>query len=215
MSTIKVAAAQFTSVFLDRKATTEKACRIIADAGKKKVNLLVFPEAFLPAYPEWVWCNPPGKKALTNQVFEDLWQNAVAIPDETTKKLCAAAKKAKVHVVMGVNERNAEGNNATLYNTILYIDDTGAILGTHRKLVPTAAERLVWGSGDGSTLNAFDTSIGKIGGLICWENYMPLARYAMYAAGVQLYAAPTWDYGDVWTASLRHIAKEGGAFVIG
>jgi nitrilase len=116
---------------------------------------------------------------------------------------------------MGISERNSDASNASLYNTLLYIDDKGSVLGLHRKLVPTSGERLVWAPGDGSTLDCFDTGIGKLGGLICWENYMPLARYAMYAKGVQIYVAPTWDHGEMWIATLRHIAKEGGMFVLG
>ena len=116
---------------------------------------------------------------------------------------------------MGLNERNREASNSSLYNAIIYIDGKGNLLGKHRKLVPTGGERLVWAPGDGSTLAAYPTSIGSLGGLICWENYMPLARYALYAWGTQIYAAPTWDYGEVWHSTLQHIAKEGGVYVIG
>jgi nitrilase len=115
---------------------------------------------------------------------------------------------------MGVSERNAEASGSSMYNSLIYIDDQGNLMGKHRKLVPTGGERLVWAQGDGSTLNAYDTSLGKLGGLICWENYMPLARYAMYAWGVQIYVAATWARGEQWLATIRHIAKEGGAYVI-
>jgi nitrilase len=120
-----------------------------------------------------------------------------------------------MHVVIGLHERNSEASNASVFNTILFIDSEGSIMGKHRKLIPTGGERMVWAQGDGSTLRAFDSSIGKIGGLICWENYMPLARNAMYAWGTQIYVAPTWDCSEDWVLSLRHIAKEGGMFVIG
>jgi nitrilase len=210
-----IAAAQATPVFLDKEATVTKACEWIAEAAKQGAELIVFPETFIPAYPDWVWVIPPGRKKLTNQVFEKLFQNAVTIPDDATRKISAAAKKNKIHVAIGVNERNTEASNASLYNTLLYIDENGDILGKHRKLIPTGGERLMWAPGDGSTLDAYDTAFGKLGGLICWENYMPLARYCMYAQGVQIYVAPTWDYGDVWLSTLRHIAKEGGMFVIG
>src|SRR5207253_2169827 len=113
-----------------------------------------------------------------------------------------------------ISERNSDASNASLFNSLLYIDDKGNIPGIHRKLVPTGGERLVWAPGDGSTLDVYDTSIGKIGGLICWENYMPLARTAMYAWGTQIYIAATWDYGDAWHSTVKHIAKEGGVFVI-
>ncbi|MDP4263809.1 MAG: carbon-nitrogen hydrolase family protein [Bacteroidota bacterium] len=215
MKNIKVSIAQITPVFLDKEATINKAITAIHEAARNCASLIVFPEAFLPGYPEWVWLNPPGKKALTNPVYETLLENSISIPDENTEKLGKAAKEAGIYVAMGINERNREASNASIYNTLIYFDDKGNILGKHRKLVPTSGERLVWAPGDGSTLEVFDTSIGKLGGLICWENYMPLARNAMYAKGTQIYMAPTWDYGEVWVSTLRHVAKEGGLFVIG
>ncbi len=138
-----VAAAQAAPVFLDRKATVEKACDLIAEAGRKGGGLIVFPEAFIPTYPNWVWVVPGGKRALMNSLYTELIDNAVSIPDDTTKKLCRVAKSAKIYVVMGVNERNIEASNASLYNTLLYIDALGNIIGKHRKLVPTGGERLV------------------------------------------------------------------------
>ena len=209
-----VAAAQAAPVFLDRKATLEKACDLIVEASNNGAKLIVFPEAFFPAYPDWVWVVPGGKTGLLNELYTELIENSIAVPDETTEKLCQTARKAKINVVMGINERNQEASNASLYNSMLYIDDAGDILGVHRKLIPTAGERTVWAQGDGSTLEAYETSVGVLGGLLCWENYMPLARSAMYAWGTQIYATPTWDRGDLWIASLRHIAKEGGVFVI-
>jgi len=210
-----VAAAQIAPVFLDKKATLDKACEVIVEASKNGARLVVFPEAFFPAYPDWSWLVPGGKPGMLDPLYIELVENSIAVPDETTEKLCQAARKTKINVVMGINERNREASNASLYNSLLYIDDAGNILGTHRKLVPTAVERTVWAPGNGSTLEAYDTSVGKLGGLICWENYMPLARYAMYAWGVQVYVAPTWDQGSIWIATLQHIAKEGGMFVIG
>lgn len=210
-----VAAAQAPPVFLDRKSTVEKACALIAEAGRQGAKLVVLPEAFVSAYPDWVWVVPGNKRALLNDLYAELVDNAVSIPDETTKQLCRAAKHSKIHVVIGVNERNTEASNASLYNTLLYINAQGNIMGKHRKLVPTGAERLVWSRGDGSTLDAFDTPFGKLAGLTCWENYMPLARNAMYCWGTQIHVAPTWDSSEGWLLSLRHIAKEGGMFVIG
>ncbi len=210
-----VAAAQVTPMFLDRQATLEKACDVIAEAGRNGAELVVFPEAFLPGYPDWIWLVPGNKGQMLDTLYTALVDNAVTVPDGTTDRLCQAARKAKVHVAIGINERNREASNASLYNTLLYIDAAGEILGKHRKLVPTAGERLVWAQGDGSTLAAYKTSLGVLGGLICWENYMPLARQAIYAWGTQIYVAPTWDRGDLWLATLRHIAKEGGMFVIG
>jgi len=210
-----IAAAQVTPVFLDRQATVEKACEWIAEAGRNGADLVVFPEAFIPAYPDWVWSLPAGAQAgLMDELYVKLVDNSVSIPDSNTDVLCKAAKTSGVHVIMGLNERNREASNSSLYNTIIYIDGDGNLLGKHRKLVPTGGERLVWAPGDGSTLAAHSTSIGILGGLICWENYMPLARTALYAWGTQIYAAPTWDYDDPWQATMQHIAKEGGMFVI-
>ncbi len=211
---IKVAAAQAAPVFLNRKGTVEKACQFIAEAGKNGAKLVVFPEAFIPGYPDWVWVVPNSKNALLNELYSKLVQNAVTIPDESTDLLCAAAKKAKIHVVMGISERNAEASNASLYNTLLYIDDQGKIMGKHRKLIPTGGERLIWAQGDGTTLQVFETPFAKLGGLICWENYMPLARTAMYSDGAQILATPTWDKSDNWLQSIQHIAREGGLYVI-
>jgi len=211
----KVAAVQATPVFLDREATIDKACDLIAIAGHEGARLIVFPEAFIPSYPEWVWGIPSGEQGLLNELYAELLNNAVTIPSDATAKLCRAAKLANAYVVMGMSERNVEASGASLYNTMLYIDAQGEILGRHRKLVPTGGERLVWAQGDGSTLQVYDTPLGKLGGLICWENYMPLARYAMYAWGTQIYVAATWDRGQPWLSTLRHIAKEGRVYVIG
>jgi nitrilase len=211
---IKVAAAQATPVFLNKKATVEKACRLIDEAGKNGAKLVVFPEAFIPGYPDWVWVIPNHKNVELNKLYSELVQNAISIPDESTDLLCAAAKKAKIHVVMGINERNNEASNASLYNTLLFINDQGNLIGKHRKLIPTGGERLVWAQGDGSTLNVFQTTFAKLGGLICWENFMPLARNAMYVGGTQILVVPTWDKSDSWILSLKYIAREGGMYVI-
>jgi nitrilase len=213
--TFKVAAAQATPVFMDREATIEKSCDLIAEAGRNGASLIVFPEAFVPTYPDWIWAVPPGDHDTLNELYAEYLANSVEIPSPATERLCRAAKQAKMHVAIGVSERNVEASGSSLYNTLLYIDAQGNIMGKHRKLVPTGGERLVWAQGDGSTLFALDTPFGKLGGLICWENYMPLARYAMYAWGTQIYIAPTWDQGDVWLSTLRHIAKEGRVYVIG
>jgi nitrilase len=211
----KVAAAQATPVFLDREATIDKACDLIAAAGGEGARLVVFPEAFIPAYPDWVWEIPSGEEGVLNELYAELLSNSVTIPSDATDRLCRAAKLANAYVVMGMSERNAEASGASMYNTLLYIDAQGQILGKHRKLVPTGGERLVWAQGDGSTLQVYDTPLGKLGGLICWENYMPLARYTMYAWGTQIYVAATWDRGQPWLSTLRHIAKEGRVYVIG
>ncbi len=214
-TTFKVAAAQAAPVFLDRVATIDKACDLIATAGREGARLIVFPEAFIPTYPDWVWAIPPGEEGMLNELYAELLANSVTIPSEATDRLCRAARLANAYVVMGMSERNAEASGGSMYNTLMYIDGQGQILGKHRKLVPTGGERLVWAQGDGSTLEVYDTPLGKLGGLICWENYMPLARYTIYAWGTQLYVAATWDRGQPWLSTLRHIAKEGRVYVIG
>ena len=214
-SRLKIAAVQVAPVYLDRDATVDKACKLIAEAGRSGAGLVVFPESFIPAYPDWVWAVPAGALDVLNEMYARLLENSVEVPGPATQRLCRAAKAAGAYVVMGMTERNIEASGASLYNTLLFIDSKGGILGKHRKLVPTGAERLVWAQGDGSTLHVFDTPFGRLGGLICWENYMPLARYAMYAWGTQVHVAATWDRGEPWLSTLRHIAREGGAFVVG
>ncbi|MEW5988113.1 MAG: carbon-nitrogen hydrolase family protein [Chloroflexota bacterium] len=212
---LRVAAVQAAPVFLNREATVEKACQLIAEAGRQGAKLVAFPESYIPTYPDWVWAIPAGEQGLLNDLYAQFLTNAVEIPSPTTDRLGRAAAEAGVYLVMGLSERNTEASGGSLYNTLLYIDPDGRILGKHRKLVPTGGERLVWAQGDGSTLAVYDSPWGKLGGLICWENYMPLARYALYAWGVRLYVAATWDRGDNWLATLRHIACEGRVVVIG
>jgi nitrilase len=211
----KVAAIQAAPVFLDRNATIDKACGLIAAAARQGARLIAFPESFVPAYPDWVWAVPAGQTATLDDLYAEMLREAVTIPSDATDRLCRAARRAKAYVAIGISERNAEASNASMYNTLLYIDPRGKILGRHRKLVPTGGERLVWAQGDGTTLDVYATPFGTIGGLICWENYMPLARYALYAWGVQIYVAATWDRGEPWLSTLRHIAKEGRVFVLG
>jgi nitrilase len=165
----------------------------------------------VPTYPDWVWRSTPW--ALGAAWFGRLQDQAVVVPSAATEALGRAARHAGAYVSIGVNERDPVGS--TLYNTQVYLGPDGSLLGKHRKLVPTGGERLVWGMGDGSTLEVFDTPFGRLGGLICWENYMPLARFAMYAKGIDVWTAPTWDNSDVWVPTLRHIAKEGRVHVIG
>jgi nitrilase len=211
---IKVAAAQLSPVFLNKEKTVKKACKAILEAGKNGANLIVFPEAFISGYPDWVWLIPNSKEADLNELYLKLVENAVSVTDDSTKKLCEAAKKAGVNVVIGMHERNTETSSASLFNSLLFIDDKGLILGKHRKLIPTGGERLIWSQGDGRTLCSYDTSAGKIAGLICWENFMPLARNAIYEFGTQILASPTWDKSPNWIQSMQHIAREGGLFVI-
>ena len=206
------AAVQAAPVYLDREATIEKACRLIEEAAAKGARLIVFPETWVPGYPFWVF----GSLVVSGTLFTRLFKNAVEIPSPATDALCRAAARAGAYVVIGINERDARFKGS-LYNTLLYIDDEGQILGAHRKVMPTHAERTVWGMGDGSGLHVFDTSVGRLGGLICWEHEMPLVRYAMYSRGEQVHAA-------VWPAfstqnhhidfGCRQYAFEGGCFVV-
>ena len=210
-----IAAVQATPVFLNRAATLEKACALIAETGRAGAKLAVFPEGFIPTYPLWAWFIPPYKTQELRELYAELLDNAIEVPSEEIDQLCRAASAAGVNVVMGVNERDVDASRTTLYNTLLFIGAEGRLLGKHRKLVPTVAERIVYGQGDGSTLAVYDLPIGRLAGLICWENYMPLARYALYAWGAELYVAPTWDRGEPWISTLRHIAKEGRVYVVG
>jgi len=216
--TVRVASVQATPVFIDLQASLDKACSLIRQAGEQGARLVVFPEAFLPAFPLWVAGGSSGARPQHSenlQLYAELLANSVDVPGPVTATLAEAAREAGTHLIMGVNERNTGASGASMYNTVVYFDDQGMLLGKHRKLVPTMSERLVWSPGDGSTLQAFDTALGKLGGLTCWENYMPLARFSLYAWGTQIYAAPTWDSSPGWLESMNHIAFEGGCFVIG
>jgi nitrilase len=209
MTVVTAAAVQATPVFLDRDATVDKACGLIGEAGGSGAGLVVFGETFVPGYPDWVWRSKPWQGGWYGRLLD----NAVVVPSRATDAIGQAASRARAYVAIGVNERDVHG--ATLYNTLLYFGPDGELLGKHRKLMPTGGERLVWGMGDGSTLQVYGTRFGRLGGLICWENYMPLARFALYAQGIDIWCAPTWDNSDVWVPTLRHIAKEGRVYVIG
>jgi nitrilase len=212
---LRVAAVQASPVFLDREATVEKACGLIEEAGRKGAQIIAFPESFIPAYPDWVWAVPAGQDERLSALYEVFLENAVDVPGPATHRIGEAARAAGAYVVMGVSERNSEASSGSLFNTLLYFSPDGNLLGKHRKLVPTGGERLVWAQGGGSTLDVYATPLGRLSGLICWENYMPLARYALYAWGVQIYVAATWDRGEPWLSTLRHIAKEGRMLVLG
>lgn len=210
-----VAIAQVAPVFLDRSATVEKACELIVDAGQAGARLIVFPAAFIPGYPVWLWNIPPGEKPLLNELYAQLLANAVSIPGETIDRLCRIAQRARINVVMGMSELDTQAGSTTCYNTLLYINAPGQIVGKHRSLLLAGAERLVWAQGDGSTLQVHQFPFGTISGLIGGEHYLPLARYTLYAGGTQLYIAATTEQGEPWLSSLRHIAKEGRVFVLG
>ena len=214
---VKVAVVQAAPVLFDRDATVEKTCRLAAEAASRGARLIVFPEAFIPAYPRGLsFGTVVGSRSRNGRrTWQTYWANAVDVPGPATRALGEAAREASAYLAVGVIERDSCFSRGTLYCTLLYFGPSGRLLGTHRKLKPTAAERLIWGEGDGSTLTVVETEFGKIGGLICWENYMPLARMAMYSKGVDIYLAPTADARETWQATLRHIACEGRCFVLG
>ena len=214
-SPFRIAAVQASSVFLDLEASLDKACGLIREAAGEGARLVVLPEAFLPGYPMWVWFIPGGHTHPLRELYTELHAHSVSIPGPATEVLGSVAAECDITVAIGVNERNSEASDSTLFNTLLYIGPDGSVLGRHRKLVPTTAEKLVWGRGDGSDLEVYELPFGRLGGLICWENYMPLARYALTAWGAQLHAAPTWDRGEPWLSTMRHVAKEGRVFVLG
>jgi nitrilase len=201
---------QASSILLDLEASLDKACGLIREAAAEGARLVVFPEAFLPGYPVWVWFMPGGHTHPLRELYTELHANSVSVPGPATEVLGAVAAECEVTVAIGVNERNSESSDSTLFNTLLYIGPDGAVLGRHRKLVPTSAEKLVWGRGDGSDLEVYDLPFGRLGGLICWENYMPLARYALTAWGAQFHAAPTWDRGEPWLSTMQYLGQVEG-----
>jgi nitrilase len=212
---VTVACVQAEPVILDRAGTLDKLERLTAEAKARGADLVVFPETFVPVYPSSVWARhfagwaDPRAKAA----FAQLAREALAVPGPDADRLGAVAREHEVWLVTGVNEVDPR-RPGTLYNSLLYHAPDGSLALHHRKLVPTNHERLVWGQGDGRGLEAIETDLGRIGGLICWENYMPLARFALYESGVEIYLASTADDGDAWQATLVHIARESRAFVV-
>ena len=215
-SIVKVAVVQAAPILFNREETVKKVVQITAEVAKQNVNLILFPEAFIPAYPRGLGFGTVvgSRDPIGRETWRRYWENAVDIPGPTTTMLGEAAQKAKAFLAIGVIEKD-QTSKGTLYCTLLYFGPDGQLLGKHRKIKPTGAERIVWGEGDGSTLTILDTEIGRIGGLICWENYMPLARMAMYSKGVEIYLAPNSDPRDSWHHTLCHIACEGRCFVLG
>lgn len=208
-----LAAVQAEPDFLNRSSCIEKVCRLIAEAAKKGAKLVVFPEAFIAGYPDWIWQIPPGEITLNQSLYARFLDSALRVPSSETQTLCTAARQAGVYLAIGINELSSSGGS--VYNTLLFIDPEGTLLGHHQKLVPTLAERTVWAYGDPGTLDVYGTPAGKLGGLICWENYMPLVRQSLYERGISLYAAPTYDEGSAWQASMQHIGKEGRVYIAG
>jgi nitrilase len=214
-ASVRVACVQAEPVVFDREATIDKLERLAAEAAANGAQLVVFPEAFVPAYPSSVWARALAGWAQSNakEAFALLARESVEVPGDAERRIGGAAREHGVWIVTGVTEIDPE-RPATLYNTLLYHAPDGTLAQKHRKLVPTNHERLVWGQGDGTGLRAIPTPLGRIGGLICWENYMPLARFALYESGVEIYIASTADDGEAWQATLVHIARESRAFVV-
>jgi nitrilase len=210
---VRVAVAQAGPVLFDRAAGTDKACRLVREAAANGARLVLLPEAFIPCYPRGLSFGTVvgGRTPAGRDLWRWYWEESVAVPGPTTEALAVAAREASAFVAIGVVERDL----GSLYCTLLVFGPDGAILHKHRKLKPTAAERFIWGEGDGTSLRVLDTAVGRVGGLICWENYMPLARMALYQQGVEIYLAPTADARESWVATLRHIACEGRCFVLG
>jgi nitrilase len=212
MTRVAAAVVQSAPVAFDAEATLAKVERLAAGAADGGAELVVFPEAFVSCYPRGMTFGATmGARSPEGRAwFRRYWESSVDVPGPAVDRLAAIARDHAIHLVIGVVERDG----GTLYCTALFLGPDGTLLGKHRKLMPTAAERLVWGFGDGSTLPAIDTAAGRLGAAICWENYMPLLRMAMYAKGVQIWCAPTVDARDTWTATMRHIACEGRCFVL-
>jgi nitrilase len=214
--TFWVAVVQRPPVLLDREATLGAAVSHVRAAAADGAELVVFPEAYVPGYPVWIWRLRPAEDFhLTSTIHAQLLANSVDLAAGDLQPLQDVAADCGVIVVCGVHERDGRFSRATLYNTVVTVGSDGSIRNRHRKLMPTNPERMVWGQGDASGLRVIDTPVARVGALICWENYMPLARYALYADGVEVYLAPTWDEGERWIATMRHIAAEGRCWVVG
>lgn len=209
------AVVQAAPVFFDKTATVKKIVHLTHQAAAQKASLILFPEVIIPGYPRGLIFGTTvgGRTPEGRDMFLRYWENSIQIPGPETQELATAAKEAKAWLVVGVTERDSISH--TLYCTLLYFSPSGELAHKHRKIKPTAAERIVWGEGPGTDLTVLNTELGKLGGLICWENYMPLARMAMYQQGIEIYLAPTADCRGTWQSSLEHIACEGRCFVLG
>jgi nitrilase len=212
----KLAVIQRPPVYIDKQRTLHRAVTSVEEAAGNGAAVIVFPETYIPGYPAWIWRLRPGSDwDLNEELHAALLDNAVSLNSDDLNLLIDAAKRHQVTIVCGLHERDHLFGLSTLYNTVIVIGPDGHLLNKHRKLMPTNPERMVWGLGDASGLKVIDTPVGRIGVLICWENYMPLARYALYAQGIEFYIAPTYDSGDGWISTMRHVALEGRCYVIG
>lgn len=211
----KVAVIQAAPVLFDKSKTIEKIGSLVDEAAAQRAELMLFPEVFIPGYPRGLsFGTVVGSRSNEGrELFLKYWENAIEVPGADTDLLGQMAKKANAFLTIGITEKDTISD--TLYCTLLYFQPDGKLIGKHRKIKPTAAERILWGEGDGKDLEVYDTSHGKMGGLICWENYMPLARNALYQQGIEIYLAPTADCRQSWQATLEHISCEGRCYVLG
>jgi nitrilase len=211
----KLAVVQKAPAFLNKEQSISIAVNSIQEAAEQGAALIIFTETFIPGYPAWIWRLRPGVDWNVNEeLFRRLVHNSITVENDI-KPLCEAAQKNNVTVVCGIEERDGQLSRSTLYNSVIVIGPDGQLMNRHRKLMPTNPERMVWGFGDASGLKVVTTPVGRISTLLCWENFMPLARYALYSQGVEIYIAPTYDSGDNWICSLQHIAREGRCWVVG
>ena len=215
--TVRVAAIQGAPIFFDREKSVAKVAEMTMEAADGGAKLVLFPEAFVGGYPWGLSFGTAvgGRSPAGRRTWERYWASSIEVEGPETARLAEVAREAKAYMAVGVIERDSTYSGGTLFCTLLYFGPDGTLLGKHRKLKPTAAERVIWGEGDGSTLPVIPTPFGRVGGLICWENYMPLARMTMYGKGVEIYLAPTADARERWQSTLQHIALEGRCFVLG
>ncbi len=213
---MKVAIIQEPPVYLNLEKSFERAANFVKDAASKGSKLVVFPETWFPGYPEFIWRLKAGKDMKkTDDLFALSQKNSIDLKKDQMKPLQDMARENDVVIVAGYQEIDGEYSGSTLFCSCIIIDNDGTILNNHRKLMPTNPERMVWGIGDASGLNVVETAVGRVGTLICWENFMPLARYTLYSQNIDIYVAPTWDEGEAWLATMQHISREGGCWVIG
>jgi len=215
-STVRVAVVQCGSELMDRERTVEKVIKLMEECGRHDVQLALFPEALIPGYPWYLnFATSVGhRERIGRRAWRRYWENSIEVLGKETDLIAETAREANLYAAVGVIEKDSEFSGGTLYCTVLYFGPDGSLIGKHRKLKLTAAERYIWGEGDGSTMPVFHTPVGSFGALICWENYMPLARMTMYSKGLDIYLAPTADSRDSWQNTIRHIAVEGRCFVL-
>ena len=210
----KIAIVQYPPVLGDRDATLTRAVELSERAAKEGAELLIFPEAYVPGYPTHIWRLRPGADIeLCGRIHDHMVNNAVDIKAGHLQPMCSVAGKHGIDILIGCSEIDDQNSRSTIYNSYVHINSRGEVANVHRKVMPTNPERMVWGFGDGSGLQVIDSPVGRVGSLICWENFMPMARMALFAQGIDIYVAPTWDSSDGWLGTMQHIAREGRCYV--